>query len=56
MTNSDLVFFEFLNSKSEEYLNSTDIRRIVIDYIAGQTDNFFLKECGYHIEGFEINE
>ena len=56
MTNSDLVFFEFINSKSEEYLNNTDPRRIVIDYIAGQTDNFFLKECGYHIEGFDINE
>ena len=56
MTNSDLVFFEFINSKSEEYLNNTDPRRIVIDYIAGQTDNFFLKECGYHIEGFDNNE
>ena len=56
MTNSDLVFFEFINSKSEEYLNNIDPRRIVIDYIAGQTDNFFLKECGYHIEGFDINE
>lgn len=56
MTNSDLVLFEFINSKTKEYLNNTDIRRIVVDYIAGQTDNFFLKECGYHIEGFEINE
>ena len=56
MTNSDVVFFEFINSKSKEYIENTDVKRVVIDYIAGQTDNFFLKECGYHIEGFEINE
>ena len=34
----------FINSKTEEYKNSTDIRRMVIDYISGQTDKYFLKE------------
>lgn len=56
MSISDTVFFDFINSKSSEYLESTNVKRIVIDYMSGQTDNFFLKECGYHIEGFEINE
>lgn len=49
---SDKIFYEFLNSKSQEYLNNTDKRRIVVDYIAGQTDKFFLSECEKHIYGF----
>ena len=55
-TISDTIFFKFINDKSKEYLENTDIRRIVIDYMAGQTDKFFLRECSYHVEGFEIND
>ena len=31
-------------------------KREVIDYIAGQTDQFFLKECEQNIEGFNAEE
>ena len=42
---SDKLLFKFVNGCSEEYKKNTDIRRIVIDYISGQTDKFFLNEC-----------
>ena len=42
-TNS--AFHEFLNGQSEEYINNTNKKRIVVDFMAGQTDSFFLREC-----------
>lgn len=42
---SEKILFNFVNSRSKEYKENTDLKRIVIDYIAGQTDNFFLREC-----------
>ncbi len=54
MSNSDKLLFGFVNDKSEIYKNSTDIRRIVIDYISGQTDKFFLKECENNLKDFRI--
>lgn len=42
---SDCVLYNFVNSRSKEYKENTDIKRIVIDYMAGQTDKFFLREC-----------
>lgn len=39
--------------REQEELNC-DVKRKVIDYIAGQTDNFFLKECKENIKGFKI--
>jgi len=54
MNTSDKILFNFLNTKTEEYKNKTDIRRIVIDYISGQTDKFFLKECENNLKGFKI--
>lgn len=51
---SDKKLFSFVNGKSEEYKKKTDIRRIVIDYISGQTDNFFLKECKKNLKNFKI--
>ena len=41
---SDKVLQDFIENKTEEYLEKTDIKRIVIDYISGFTDNFFNKE------------
>lgn len=41
----DEVFYEFVHMNNNEYLNNTNIKRIAIDYISGQTDDFFLKEC-----------
>ncbi len=54
MTSSDKILFAFINNKTEEYKEKTNIKRMVIDYISGQTDKFFLKECENNIKGFKI--
>ena len=38
------IFTIFLNDMDEKYLNSTSDERKVIDYIAGMTDDFMVKE------------
>ncbi len=38
------IFTKFLNEMDEEYLSSTSDERKVIDYIAGMTDDYILKE------------
>jgi dGTPase len=38
------IFTIFLNDMSEDYLNNTSAERKVIDYIAGMTDDFMIKE------------
>lgn len=52
---SDKIFYDFLNNKTIEYLENTDKRRIIIDYIAGQTDKFFLSECEKYVYGFRAD-
>lgn len=47
---SEKRLYEFVNSRSEEYRKNTDVRRIVIDYMAGQTDKFFLRECSSNLD------
>ena len=42
---SEKTLYHFINSRSKEYKEKTELKRIVVDYIAGQTDNFFLREC-----------
>lgn len=43
--NKDSVIYQiFLNHQSREYLKNTNPKRMVIDFIAGMTDEFFLKE------------
>lgn len=54
MTQSEKSLFKFINNKTEEYKYNTDIRRIVIDYISGQTDKFFIKECESNLKDFKI--
>lgn len=54
MTYSDRLLYNFVNNKSEEYKEKNDLRRIVMDYISGQTDKFFLKECENHLPNFKI--
>ena len=54
MTYSDKLLFNFVNNKSDDYKENTDIRRIVIDYMSGQTDKFFLKECENNLNNFKI--
>ena len=44
---------EFVEQRSKEYLETTNKKRIVIDYLAGQTDHYFLIECEYNFKGFD---
>lgn len=39
-----VIYEIFLNDQAEEYLESTSAKRMVIDFIAGMTDDLFLKE------------
>ncbi len=42
---------KFLISMSDEYKNNNTKARIIIDYIAGMTDNYFIKKYRENIEG-----
>ncbi len=39
-----LIYINFINNMSLEYINNNSCERIVIDYIAGMTDDYFIKE------------
>ncbi len=54
MSESDQLLFSFVNNKSDKYKETTDIKRIILDYISGQTDKFFLKECENNLKNFNI--
>lgn len=41
---NSLIYEIFLNSQSDKYLNNTTAKRMVIDFIAGMTDDLFLHE------------
>ncbi len=49
ITSSERTLYSFVN-KMMKRDNSQDVRRIVIDYIAGQTDKFFLNESTLYLE------
>ena len=38
------IYSVFLNGMADNYLNKTTPARKVIDYMAGMTDNFFIKQ------------
>ena len=40
------IFVDFLNDKNEEYLTNTVLKRQVIDFLAGMTDEYFMSK--YH--------
>ncbi len=45
------------NDNLKDYVNEhkgENTKRIIVDYIAGQTDKFFLKECEENIKGFKM--
>ena len=43
--NTDNIIFKlFLNNQSNKYLNDTNSKRKVIDFIAGMTDDMFMSE------------
>ena len=48
--------YQFLNDRSEDYIKNTSKERMIIDYMAGQTDNYFLNECEYNFEEFKKYE
>jgi dGTPase len=41
---SENIYTLFLNDMTQEYISKTSTARKVIDYIAGMTDNFFIKQ------------
>ena len=42
--NTDSTIYKFLKDQSDEYLKNNSNKRKVIDFIAGMTDDFFIKE------------
>ena len=42
--NASIIYTLFLNSQSSRYLTSTSDKRMVIDFIAGMTDDMFIRE------------
>ncbi len=47
---SEKNLYEYINLRSAEYKNNTNVKRMIIDYIAGQTDKFFLRECASNLD------
>lgn len=52
LSQSEKNLYDFVKEKDSD----TDIKRCVIDYIAGQTDQYFLNECAEHIKQMDIEE
>lgn len=50
LTQSEKNLYEYVKEKD----NVTDIKRAIIDYMAGQTDQYFLNECTEHIRKIDI--
>lgn len=46
---NNLIFTVFLDGQSNNYLQSTSDKRMVIDFISGMTDDFFLQEIKKYI-------
>ena len=42
--NRESVIFRFIKNQSDEYNKNTNDKRKVIDFIAGMTDEMFLRE------------
>ena len=51
---SEKYLFDFINKMQKE--EDFNLKRTIIDYIAGQTDKYFLNECKIHLGFLEINE
>ena len=48
ITSSEKTLYHFVNKM--RYKTDEGIKRIIVDYIAGQTDKFFLNECELYLE------
>ena len=52
LTESEKNLYDFVKQRDKD----TDIKRAVIDYIAGQTDQYFLNECMEHLKHINVKE
>lgn len=52
LSESEKNLHDFINKKD----NLADIKRAIIDYIAGQTDQYFLNECEEHLSKINLEE
>lgn len=52
LSDSEKNLYDFINKKD----NLADIKRAIIDYISGQTDQYFLNECEEHLSGINLEE
>lgn len=52
LSESEKNLYDFIKQKDD----NTNVKRVVIDYIAGQTDQYFLNECIENIKGINIEE
>jgi len=48
--------YAFIEQRSKEYLEKTSKERMIIDYMSGQTDRYFLRECEYNFPELKIDE
>ena len=48
--------YEFINARSKIYIKNTTKERMIIDYMSGQTDSYFLNECEYNFVEFKKEE
>ena len=46
LSESEINFKDFILQHEKD----TDIKRLIIDYISGQTDKYFLNECKEHLK------
>ena len=52
LTESEKNLYDFVKQRDKD----TDIKRAIIDYIAGQTDQYFLNECMEHLKHINVKE
>ena len=52
LTQSEKNLYDFIKGKD----TNTNVKRALIDYIAGQTDQYFLKECIENVREFNIED
>ena len=54
--NSKRKIVDFCQERSIEYKKNTNKKRMIIDYIAGQTDSYFIRECEENFKEFNSEE
>ena len=52
LTESEKNLYDFIKDQPKQ----TNIKRTIIDYIAGQTDQYFLNECSEHVKEINIEK